>query len=490
MGAKVSSWSRACGLRAAIGVVLGALLILAAADAAGAAPQKIIFDPVAEPWRAYIFSGSAPLDEPGGRAYDFAYDVRSRSNGASYVCGALGVDPAVSATKYNASLMKFVDGVPVWAEPRTYDSKYHLDEYAFALALASSGSVYTAGLSERTTVNADMHLIKWSSVGAVQWQRRYDGPGHGEDLGNAIVLDKAGNAIVAGPSVGADGSADWAVVTWSPSGARRWTWRYAGAGGDYDAPYDVLPSSDGSVYVAGNIVQAGVTRAMIARISPAGTLLWRRTYAGPFARGAEANALAARPGGGVYVCGSITLMDGSTDGLVVAYSPSGVRTLFPADGYAVAASSEVLNDVVVTTTGHVVAVGRSAVAENSSCHKVVYTSAGVMVNQSTLASAKPDSHPDADGFGSVVRDSLGGYVATGEHSTSVDKSEIIVERGSTLPGGGGFRSIWSPDGGVTGINSGWGIAISGGTVMVAGVCMPTTEVPETLMDHAVLVYVY
>jgi len=112
------------------------------------------------------------------------------------------------------------------------------------------------------------------------------------------------------------------------------------------------------------------------------------------------------------------------------------------------------------------------------------------VNQSTLASAKPDSHPDADGFGSVVRDSLGGYVATGEHSTSVDKSEIIVERGSTLPGGGGFRSIWSPDGGVTGINSGWGIAISGGTVMVAGVCMPTTEVPETLMDHAVLVYVY
>src|SRR5438105_14411791 len=59
------------------------------------------------------------------------------------------------------------------------------------------------------------------------WEQRYDGPGHASDLANAVVLDSAGNAIVTGYSLNANGDADYYTVKYSAAnGHLLWEQRY------------------------------------------------------------------------------------------------------------------------------------------------------------------------------------------------------------------------------------------------------------------------
>lgn len=112
-------------------------------------------------------------------------------------------------------------------------------------------------------------------------------------------VDAAGNVTVAGPSEG--GGVDWAVVSWSPTGAKRWTWRYDDSAHGFNMPLGLLAAADGSVYVTGYSVEGGTTQSLTLRLSATGALRWKKLYAGPEGTQAITVGIAARPGGGVLV---------------------------------------------------------------------------------------------------------------------------------------------------------------------------------------------
>ena len=131
---------------------------------------------------------------------DDANDVVIAPNGTVYVAGVYA-----AGVNRNASLMKIVNGVPVWATPKTYDGPAHGYDTATCAALGPGGSIYTAGYSMAANGKFDFLVLKWSASGAVQWARRYDGPSHDYDAANAIGVDAAGNVTVAGFSGGSGG---------------------------------------------------------------------------------------------------------------------------------------------------------------------------------------------------------------------------------------------------------------------------------------------
>lgn len=440
--------------------VTAGVLLLFALGAAGPAwasgaksPHRIILDPAAEPSWAFVFS--SPDATP-----DAAQDVAMTKGGVTYVAGTM----SNTGGSGDASLVKLVDGVPAWPAPKRYDSAHHNTDSATEIAVGRGDVVYTAGPSARSDCTYDILVVKWSSSGVVKWARRYDGPSHSDDTATALAVDSAGNVVVAGTSAGPTG-VDWVVVSWSSSGARRWTSRSGSTGpGHVLRPHGLVVAADRSVYASGVAAVGPVPEAMTVRYSPAGKKMWTRKYKGPDGLGARLWAAHARPGGGVYVCGNADSHVTGRDGLVMSYTAKGARKAFTLDTGPGGPSDQGFADLAVTSTKQVVAVGSSAAGGNEDCRAVTYSAAGTIVAQVTLPG------PWQDEFVAAASDAFGGFYATGPYHTAAGKTAILTVRGSVLTGGGGFLGLWAPVF-VSQGNYPHAIAVRGSTVCVVGECV-------------------
>jgi WD40 repeat protein len=169
--------------------------------------------------------------------------------------------------------------------------------------------------------------------GCTVWADAYNGPGNGEDIGNAIALAPDGSTVyVTGASLGSS-SFDYATIAYdAASGAQRWIARYDGPGEGDDEPAAITLSPDGrTVYVTGESVGSapGVHDwATIAYDSTTGARLWVQRLSSPVSGDNVATALGVSPDGSrVYVTGWITAFFASNglpkyDIEVVAYNAS------------------------------------------------------------------------------------------------------------------------------------------------------------------------
>jgi hypothetical protein len=89
---------------------------------------------------------------------------------------------------------------------------------ATSTALDQVGSIYVSGYSPSLGTNGDSDIvtIKYDSKGNQVWLQRYNGPGHGNDAGNAITVDNSGNVYVAGYETEANGFTSMILIKYSP----------------------------------------------------------------------------------------------------------------------------------------------------------------------------------------------------------------------------------------------------------------------------------
>ena len=455
--------------RATLALVAGAVLVWGLiALPAVAAPRAVINDPDATPsWWAGIAGALSGADS--------ATDVVMARGDATFVCGTL----QNAAGNADISVTKFLGSVKQWT--RLWDGPDHLLDGADSMALSADGKwIYVTGAQMKPDGTADIVLLKRAaSSGALKWARSYDGPKHKIDVPATVGVDRSGNVVVAGISENAS-NVDLVVVSWKSSGARRWTWRYDGAGHGFDMVQDALVEASGTTYLTGSITLAGSAATTVtARISPAGKKVWVRTYKGPDGEGAQATALTRRPGGGVYVCGGVRRAGSHWDGMVLGYAASGARTAFQFDNGGGGATDQFFNDLAVTSTKAVVAVGRFEMGGVSSCRLLVYRPDGTVVSGAGFGGSWPDE------FRAVATDDLGGYYATGTTHFAADQTRVFTWRASVYPSAGTWQSYWqavaSPS------NQPTAIAVRGASACVVG---SYASGGVTGVDQLVLMYRY
>jgi hypothetical protein len=111
------------------------------------------------------------------------------------------------------------NGNYIWGE--LYPVSSYGASAAAALAVDSANNVYVTGNSTITNTGSDIATLKYDANGNQLWVQRYNGPGNGNDAGNAIAVDSAGNVYVAGYETETNGSTGMVLIKYSAVALQR-----------------------------------------------------------------------------------------------------------------------------------------------------------------------------------------------------------------------------------------------------------------------------
>ena len=192
----------------------------------------------------------------------------------------------------------------------------------YLLAVDSAGNAYMAGNTQSgNETTRDVLLARINADGTLAWTHTLAGTGNNLDEACGIGVDAAGDVYVGGYRFDSATHMDWFLQRLSPAGSVIWTRTYgdnAGQSDDRAVAMDLRP--DGSSAMVGTVAVGGLfpTVPTLVRYDADGTLLWSVTMAG------TARAVKIAGDGAVYVAGSIVqTAPFNTDLWVAKYSAAG-----------------------------------------------------------------------------------------------------------------------------------------------------------------------
>jgi hypothetical protein len=203
--------------------------------------------------------------------------------------------------KYAAS-----DGALIWE--KRYDGLLNVGDLAAAVTVDHQGNVLVTGSS------GGFYTAKYASAdGTLLWSRRYQGPGPGSDAATAIAVDGSGNVFVTGASASGAAAQDLDFYTAkyaAGDGTLLWEKRYNGPGNGDDRATALAVDAKGNVVVTGTSTSPPVAFDTFgdyytAKYAAAdGSLIWEKFHNGPANGGDSASGMALAPNGLVAVTGS------------------------------------------------------------------------------------------------------------------------------------------------------------------------------------------
>jgi len=203
---------------------------------------------------------------------DFGYGVAIDSFDNIYIVGKTGTlgDWDMVLAKYNSS------GVQQWN--RTWGGDQ--DDLGCGLVIDSSDNIYIVGrTSSFGAGNKDIVLVKYNSLGELQWYKTWGGSGN--DYGGGIAVDSSDNIYIVGitSSIGM-GSYDIVLVKYSSSGVQEWNKIYGGVN-TYIGEGIAIDSSD-NIYIIGYTQSTGEEQrdVVFVKYSSLGVKEWNKTWGG------------------------------------------------------------------------------------------------------------------------------------------------------------------------------------------------------------------
>jgi hypothetical protein len=325
-----------------------------------------------------------------------------------------------------ANAAAHVSGDELWR--KVFDGPDHAGDLANDLVLAPGGTaVYVTGsLMPDGAVKSDLAVIKYKVGGSRAWLRTYDGATHGNDEGDAVVCDRAGNVYVGGFTDTATHGSDFLLIKYDAAGHRKWVRTFNGGANGNDAIEALALDAKSNVYAAGSSVEIGInitTDATLVKWTPAGKRAWVRTYDGPANRqDAFHDLVIDKVRGRIYAAGVLGIDPTNPGWLLIRYSTAGTRAW--AQTYSVADTANDCTSVALAPGGYVVQAGN---AGQTAVHRF-----DALVTKWTPAGAVDWSEgyagPDSDGFTDVAVDRQGTIFAVGSTMSALVNDDALVCR--------------------------------------------------------------
>ncbi|MBE2216795.1 MAG: SBBP repeat-containing protein [Ignavibacteria bacterium] len=227
----------------------------------------------------------------------------------SYVTGS--IEGNCVTVKYSPS------GQILWTN--TYDSGNV--ELSHSLTIDNIGNVIITG-ENRIAGGQDFNdylTIKYSSLGVLQWVRKYDGNAHLSDVANSVTSDHNGNVYVGGTSYVTNSSSEFCTIKYSHTGNQQWIRNYGSPSNLY-SNVSMSLNRDGSLYIGGWQATGLGADYVLIKYSINGMQFWVTTYNGSANRSDYLYALTTDNTGNVYVTGQSERKDLHVDCCTIKYS--------------------------------------------------------------------------------------------------------------------------------------------------------------------------
>lgn len=293
-----------------------------------------------------------------GTVYYFKAWVRDAYGNYSDVSNLANATPK-APTAWTTNLTKLGAGVKHggWiSEIKNVNSGYSDGK---SVATDSSGNVYITG-AYFNGENADLFLRKHDSEGNVLWTKYHNGAGNGGDEGRAVAVDGLGNVIVVGHEYRSDlytGTSPQGnnvlIRKYDSSGKFLWSQSYDSYNGN-DHGNAVAVDGAGNIYVGGQVKdyysQYLGDVPWIAKYNGAGLLQWATSYVA-LGQYSDVRGISLDASSNVYVAGQKGLY---ADGWVAKYNNANPPLLSWTTAYNGAGNQfDIYNAVAADGSGNV-----------------------------------------------------------------------------------------------------------------------------------------
>jgi outer membrane protein assembly factor BamB len=204
-----------------------------------------------------------------GKGDDRASSLTVSSDGKVFVTGS-SYGGSVRSNDYATIAYSAATGAKLWGAH--YNGPANRGDAASSIILSDDGTkAFVTGSSSGGGATADDYAtVAYDTAnGAQLWAARFDGPGHGNDEAKAIAVG-GDKVFVTGPSYGGPATlSDYATVEYDQStGAPLWTSRYNGPGSGDDVANAIAATADGSrVFVTGSSYGGPMTATDYATVA-------------------------------------------------------------------------------------------------------------------------------------------------------------------------------------------------------------------------------
>jgi cysteine-rich repeat protein len=243
-------------------------------------------------WEHFHASGVGEVDE--------GFDVAYAPDGTFHAVGYVRLEAAgpTHGWRRKFSAIGGMLATQTHAGPGTGNNQFR------GVTIDDDGNVYVAGYENVTGEGANAWVRRHDADGSVAWTVTYNGPNSSSDVYHGITRDGAGNLLLVGYHNTPSEGHDILLRKLSPAGNVLWTRSYTGSGGGHDVGWAISATDDGHFYAVGYVTIPAEGRNMwIGKYDTDGNLLWERAYNGPDSLDDLLTGVATGPDGEAYVCG-------------------------------------------------------------------------------------------------------------------------------------------------------------------------------------------
>ena len=214
--------------------------------------------------------------DPWNSAWQNAQEIALDKDDNIYIAGSVfgywgGPESEWAIWKYDKNGNAY-SGFPILYNYSSYPSGYFIPDYAYGIAVDSTGNIIAAGMRGVSGCDGclnkdyDWHVRKYDPSGALLWEDTYSGAANLLDYAYKVAVDSKDDIIVVGfTNIGTDNSTnanyDWLVIKYAKDGVgkvgqRRWTKTYESSPGRSEQALNVTMDSSDNVVVAGYVRDA------------------------------------------------------------------------------------------------------------------------------------------------------------------------------------------------------------------------------------------
>jgi len=193
------------------------------------------------------------------------------------------------------------------------------NDFGYFLTIDRSGNIIGVGISESTTTNYDIILVKLNPSGELLWLKKFGGLGN--EAVSGIVVDNENSIYICGASYSNNNNWDYLILKYDSLGNLLWQRTFGATG--YDYARSITVDDFFNIYLTGIRQSADGSFVGTYKLNKNGDLIWARFHSENNSLANSGEKIIYDGSGNIFITGSTDFSVSGSDILTIKYDTAG-----------------------------------------------------------------------------------------------------------------------------------------------------------------------